>query len=1228
MLGCLDKSRIFSAVEHVISVRIHLTLLISFLILLTSLVWADPSKSALVLYKSSEKINPNDYEVKWHIEPVMVKQGWKLSYHDIDGSLPSDSEMAKYQAVVSWHRTSVYKQPTEYVRWMRTQVVSGRKALIFGNFGAYTADQKTWMSNESLNEFFTPFGLEFASGYTADNSQFQLVNKSNEASPPTKLTYYMLFRSVNPDNKPLLVIKRKDLEKSDSALSVVTPKGCMIADTYLYQMNGKKIDWLFDRDKVLAQALAAPSASRVSSGGHLLVLYKSTEGFDERTNFGARFLAPVFKDLGYTFDCHDITKGTLPAASMSKYNGVVSWYQTASMENAADYCKWLTDQIIAGRKVVILGNLGAFQELDSHSTPPTERWLLTHEYNTFLYPFGLEFKGAWTKDTKTLNVVKRDNAMVPFLEPQHLAHYYWIQSVNPENQNYLVVNRTDQKNSDSSLVVRTPYGGYVLESYLFKDVNGRGDYRWHVDMKKFLLDALTYKPSQLPVATSLKITPSSPKVVPAESVLPAKPSLPAGTKEIKRRILAFYQRDHLETSEKNRIHDAVETFLNHLGLVVDFRAIEDGLPTDAQMDPYRGVITYFQGASVPDAQGYAVWLKSQIDSGRKVVILGDYGAYQDKSLASQVDPAPTLKALGVDWRAASPITGLKLNRTNLVAGGAATIEYMDPVMCKGEHPIKLDEPDLKKGWPVYLSSNPANKVYLKVKDPEGQLCDAVMTTPYGGLIAGEFLLWTPPAARINTESMDPGKHGNGPAVADEVELPELRIDAFRYFSEAFQVESFPAMDVTTLNGSRIYFSHIDGDAMQGMSLIDRASLNAEMLYREILSVVPLPVTVSFVTNNLEFKATATYKRELAAAKKLLALPWVEVASHTRTHPFNWRFGDLRRRPGDESGALVRLPPDNQTELVESIDFTNQLVCPPGKNVKVLLWSGMCNPTEECISLCDGLGITNMNGGDPVYDSVHPYLIGVSPLYAVVNGRYQFHTCAAGDFYYTGAWTKDYDGMKRLVEYFKYTEEPRRLRAMNLYYHFYLAERELGLQGLRIAMDYVLAQKPACMFVSNYINIVKDMIVTRLGTDAQGNIVVANTGACRTLRIDGRSQLPELAKCSGVIGYQVTGTRLYVHLDDSNIHKIALASNPSNRVYLDRASHYINGWKASGNSVSFTFKGSGPASFSIVGLDKNTPYKVSVAGVGDKNVQTDAVGKLNWEGILSSYEGTYAVKIAR
>ena len=101
--------------------------------MLLSNAWAAPIRRMLVLYKSSEKVNPNDYEVKWHLEPSLAQQGWKLTYVDADKGLPGEAAMADYQGVCSWHRSAVYSKPTEYVRWMRNQVVSGRKVIVFGN---------------------------------------------------------------------------------------------------------------------------------------------------------------------------------------------------------------------------------------------------------------------------------------------------------------------------------------------------------------------------------------------------------------------------------------------------------------------------------------------------------------------------------------------------------------------------------------------------------------------------------------------------------------------------------------------------------------------------------------------------------------------------------------------------------------------------------------------------------------------------------------------------------------------------------------------------------------------------------------------------------------------------------------------------------------------------------------------------------------------------------------
>lgn len=1208
----------------------RLTLGFVFLFLLASLCGAAPARKILVGYKKSESPSPDKTEVRWHLEPILTKLGWKVEYHDLDASLPPAAKMSTYQAVLTWHRGAQYSNPKAYVEWMRDQVLAGRKIVILGNFGAHSADLKTWMSNEALNEFFQPFGLQYQAGYSGDSKLLELVSQKAPATAPKPLNYYLHFTSSSAANQNLVVVRRKDLADSQSALVVRTPAGGMVCEGYLYQTEGGKIRWLVDREAFLKLALESQPADLARTGGRLLALYKGSEEVNQETNYIARFASDPLKQLGYQVVYRDIESGLPTEAEMKGYNAVMSWYQTASMERAADYCKWLLQQIQQGRKVVILGNLGAFQELDPHSNPPTARWLLSHEYNSFLYPFGIEFLGMWTKESSQLEARRQDPKMVTWLEPSHLAHYYWLRSVNPQNKVFLEVARKDRPHALSAFLVSTPYGGYALESYLFRDTSGRGDYRWHFQLKDFLASALSGQAPPLPPAVDLAVDLGE-ATAPAPD-LPQPPALPADVKPLKRRVLAFYQREKKEIAEKNAIKEVVETVLNHLGLVVDYRAIEDPLPSEAEMQAYRGILTWFQTSSIPRAQAYAEWLEKQLTAGRLAVLLGDYGAYQDRNFQSQVDPSRTFQALGLRFQAAPLVKDDMRGTPKELAGLSAglSLEKVDPEMCRSERPIDLNDRDLKRGgWPVVESLLPENKVYLRAKDARGP-SDLIVITPRGGIAFGEFLLYTPPGKPIRRESVMPGGQSgelaSGPA-AEEHDLPQWRIDPFRFFGQAFQLEDFPCADVTTLNGSRIYFSHIDGDAAGGISQIDGSSLNAEVMFREILQPSKLPTTVSFVTQDLYKKATATYQREAEAARAIFRLPWVELASHTNIHPFNWRDGDLVRVEDGGKLQLKKMPPDLRKEIDFSVRFIDQKLAPADKRTRVLLWSGLCNPPEEALERTDAVQVLNMNGGDPIYDSVNPYLAGISPLYARVGQRYQYHTCAAGDFYYTSSWTRDFDGMKRLVEYFKYTEEPRRLRAMNLYYHFYLAEKALGLEGLRHAMDYVRSLQPAPMFVSDYIPMVSDLITLQLGQDSQGRTVIHNSGQCRTLRWDNPSKYVDMARSQGVLGFLKEGNRLYVHLDSGQQHRVAWSEAPPapGTFYLEKASHRLEGLVRKGTQVDFRLHGVGPAHFSFAGF-KPGRYRLTVQGQGERPVTVGNDGKLQWQGELDRYQGQYAVSI--
>ncbi|GMU52120.1 MAG: hypothetical protein AMXMBFR33_12660 [Candidatus Xenobia bacterium] len=1194
-------------------------LLLLLLAFLAPLARAADKGSVLVVYKGSEFKTAAATPVKAHLEAVLKKLGYGVAYHDVDRSLPSAQEMQKYTAVLSWHQTARYARPQEYVRWLRDQVMAGRKVIVLGNFGAHTTDEKTWLTNEELNEFFMPFGLNYAAAYTGAAEQLQVVSQNQKiVKGAVKPTYYLLFRSHDARNQGDLVVRRKDMPDSDSYLVVRTPHGAMAGESYIWKDNALRVD----ASAFLSSALAPAAVSdRLTPGGRLLGLFKGSEGTSADNNEIKLFLAAPLKELGYTVDYRNLEDGLPSEADMKQYVGIITWYRSPATRNAAAYANWLTDQIVAGRKVVVFGNYGAFQE---QLNDGLDRWLLSEEYNNFFYPFGLEFKGTWTNDASKITEQGRDPAMVPWLEKAHLNHYFLFRPASPEDKVFLRLGRTDLPEGESAVVVRTPYGGLALENYIVR-FDGKQN-QFHIDLKRFLEETLTYRPQKLPEKRSLAVTPTQVGAAPP-AALPQPPPLPAEVTELKRRVLCFYQRSNRETSVVNALHQQGETVLNYLGLVVDYRAIEDGLPGDAEMEPYRGILTWWSGSSLPDAQAYNEWLLRQIQAGRKVVLMGGIGSTADSTLKGQADPGPALAALGFKLTPSATQSAVRAGNSELgLPARTGEITFMDPKVCNYERSLTQNNEDLRKlDWPILKLEDPAGKTYLRVKDPRGE-SDVVAVSSRGGVAMGNFPCYAPIAQPLRSESLPPDANASQYAAAERSQATTWQIDPFIFFAAAFQTDELPKPDLSTLNGSRLFWAHVDGDAAGGMSHIDRSTLNSEMLYREIFTKYSLPFTVSYISDDMLKRAKPYYARDLDAARRIQSLPNVDTASHTTAHPFDWVKGDNFLTPDRK---LARQPPSIPGEITAAVDFTNQLITPREKPTRLLLWTGLCNPTPEAVALTDALGIANMNGGNPIYDSNLPYIAGVYPVYSDVGeGRIQYHTAAAGDFYYTHSWTRNFDGMKELVDYYQKTEKPYRLRPMNAYFHFYLAEKQPGLDGLKAAFDYVLKQDFAPIFAADYVPIVKDFITMRYGRAVDGSLVVHNQGPLRTIRLDGVKQAVDLNRSQGVIGFVVEGNSLYVHLEEGSKHRIFLQDPAPSKTYLVKGSHYIDGWRLTNQGVSFRFQGTGPAFFTLANLAPNASYRVSVGGLGSQTLKSDAQGRLTWRGTLTAFRGTYPVEVSR
>jgi hypothetical protein len=102
--------------------------------------------------------------------------------------------------------------------------------------------------------------------------------------------------------------------------------------------------------------------------------------------------------LGLMVEYHDIDKGLPDERTMARYRGVVTWYQTEEIAEPLAYLRWLGAQMRAGRRVVILGYLGALRDRK------TLRTLDLGAINEALAPSGLEFLGNWTGNQQIIEL--------------------------------------------------------------------------------------------------------------------------------------------------------------------------------------------------------------------------------------------------------------------------------------------------------------------------------------------------------------------------------------------------------------------------------------------------------------------------------------------------------------------------------------------------------------------------------------------------------------------------------------------------------------------------------------------------------------------------------------------------------------------------------------------------------------------------------------------------------
>jgi len=560
--------------------------------------------------------------------------------------------------------------------------------------------------------------------------------------------------------------------------------------------------------------------------------------------------------------------------------------------------------------------------------------------------------------------------------------------------------------------------------------------------------------------------------------------------------------------------------LNYLGYRIEYLDISKPLPTTSLAGRYAGIVSWLE--RIPQKpHEYERWLAQQQMDGIPIAFINSLGIPQESAF---------LRKLGFNARS-GPRPPAKV-----------TISAMDASIMGFEmQPFPL--PDAFS--PLEQKSASA-QVLLDLTDGQGTHMHAAALTSWGGYVLYPFVL----------------------RQMGDAETYRWIINPILFYQKALRLPAMPVPDLTTHNGRRILFAHIDGDGAVSRAEMNPKMLANRMMLEEVLKRYRIPTTVSVIEG--ETSPRGLYPDLSATAeqtyREIFALPHVEPASHSFSHPFYW---SKAAKNVDEESYHLNIPGyvfDMRREILGSLAYVQGL-SPRGKKVGVFLWTGDCNPDTDALALVEEAGVLAMNGGDTVITREKPSLTAIAPTGIQKGSYFQVYAPNQNENMYTDLWTKRFYGYERAIETFQLTDRPYRFKPINIYYHMYSATKPASLNALKKVYDYALRQDVMAVFASEYIRKAREFGRVAVGRTENG-YRVAGTDAIRELRIPKSEGYPA-SPGSSVIGFSDHEQTRYLHLAPGSMHDVVLQKDRGNGVYLESVNAVVPRWTAIGRGADFS-----------------------------------------------------------
>ena len=531
--------------------------------------------------------------------------------------------------------------------------------------------------------------------------------------------------------------------------------------------------------------------------------------------------------------------------------------------------------------------------------------------------------------------------------------------------------------------------------------------------------------------------------------------------------------------------------LEYEGYALEYLNIEhDQLPSEPLSGRYAGVVAWFGGRSAGQQAGVCARLLPEVNAGLPVAFFGSLPA-----------GAACKQLLGYQQNGRLPGAGLRIQQQAPTVGRFAAA------------------PSVKSwGLPDVIAASDAS-AWLQLTDASGARFEPIQIGRFGGMALDPYVLQ-----------------------ADADGSAKWLFDPFSFLRAALRLPAQPIFDLSTDNGRRIGLIDIRGDRL---AVPTANGQRAAPLLQELLQQTPLPATLALIEAEFHTPSLSDAEREQrrAALKPLLALPQLELASHTYTHPYFWPvFDGQRDSQGLSHFYSVQLPnyaAELSREITTPFDWLRNLHAERAGGTMaspLLVWSGDGKPGPAALATAQQANLAHYGGGgvDWRYGSLQ--FAQLPPAVRPTRWGSQVLAPLIDENSFARLWYGDALSYRRVLEWNRELGGSvrwgnRRLKPWSLGFHADAVHRPGGAALLQELLTAQSAASLNSLWLSEYVQRARAFQHASLALDLNGRWHVHGNGL-RSLRLPSGLAWPQRHQAVAGANDDLTGR--YVQLASDRV----------------------------------------------------------------------------------------------